>query len=114
MPVKNSVLNVKALVGVFNQKKVLVVIVESSRIFVRSSNMQLVTCGSESMAPVREVSMSRVVLWRARRLDRQYPIQSCGQTRSCGTRRGADSHTGAPGHGQQGQQGAGIGEGEIY
>ena len=38
--------------------------------------MQLVTCGSESMAPVVEVSMSRVVLWRARRLERQYPILS--------------------------------------
>ena len=38
--------------------------------------MQLVTCGSESMAPVAEVSMSRVVLWRARRLERQYPTPS--------------------------------------
>ena len=87
---------------------------KSSRIFVCSSAMQLVTCGSESMAPVVEVSMSRVVLWRARRLERQYPTPSCGQTRSCATRRGADSHTGAPGHGQRGQQGAGIGDGEIY
>ena len=69
--------------------------------------MQLVTCGSESMGPV---SMSRVVLWRARRLERQYLIASWADAE---LRHQAGRRQGTRGHLEQGQQGAGIGEGEI-